>query len=327
MLLPGEEPLATGEPPASGITISTDLNHQDQLSPSIQRVVGEAIAAYEMKFLIDDALAQQVEDWAAAAMIRDAYADPAQGGYQTTTLYLDTPGRDVFMRSEGHRRRKFRLRRYGSEQRIYLERKTRQGNRVAKRRSDVPLCELGGLTCPIEDLPQTHTNGTGNWPGQWFRERVVKQSLMPTCLLTYDRTAFVRPMETGMDGPLRLTLDRRIRGQAAQTWELIPLDGGHAILPGQVICEFKFRGAMPNVFKEVINRLQLQPGSVSKYRRMMLATEDMPQAVAANILGDMTGMNDNGSHSDPAPSAPPGRVRAPINGNGSHSDGLEHFNA
>ncbi len=314
MLLPGEEPLAKGEPPASGITISTDLNHQDQLSPSIQRVVGEAIAAYEMKFLIDDALAQQVEDWAAAAMIRDAYADPAQGGaYQTTTLYLDTPGRDVFMRSEGHRRRKFRLRRYGSEERIYLERKTRQGNRVAKRRSDVPLCELAGLTCALEELLQRHTNGTGNWPGQWFRERVTKQSLMPACLLTYDRTAFVRPMEPGMDGPLRLTLDRRIRGQAAQTWELIPLDGGHAILPGHVICEFKFRGAMPNLFKDLINRLQLQPGSVSKYRRMMLATGAMPQAVAANIMGGMTGvngMNGNG------------------NGNGSHSDGgLEHLDA
>jgi len=265
MVLPGEEPLGSTEPPSCATAAPVNGSHDALLSPSIQRSVGEKMAAFEVKFLIHDTIAKQVEEWAVASMDRDGYADPRNNwSYQTTTLYLDTPQRDVFHRAEGHRKRKFRLRRYGSETRIYLERKTRQGDRVAKRRCDVPMAELCTLTNGCADA---------KWPGLWFRERVISTPLQPTCLLTYDRTAFVK---LTADGPLRLTLDRRIRGMGCSDWDLTPLDSGHAILPEHVICEFKFRGAMPNLYKDVIHALQLEAGSVSKYRRMMLATGVMP---------------------------------------------------
>ncbi len=235
------------------------------LSPSIQRLVGEKAAAFEVKFLILETVARQVEAWAGEHMQRDAFADLSNGGaYQTTTLYLDTPQRDVFHRAPEHRNRKFRLRRYGGEQIIFLERKTRRGDRVAKRRCNVPMEELAALTA------QAAADG---WAGAWFRQRVAAQSLQPACRLTYDRTAFVRLAE---EGPLRLTLDRRIRGLATDAWDLTPLDAGHGILPEQVICEFKFRGTMPALFKQVITSLQLESGSVSKYRRMMIATGAAP---------------------------------------------------
>lgn len=253
------------------------------LSPSIQRVVGERTAAFEVKFLVPEDVAVQIEHWATGAMQRDAFADPALGGsYQTTTLYLDTPRRDVFHRSPGFRRNKYRLRRYGSEPRLYLERKTRRGDRVAKRRCDVPLAELVVLTGDHAGLGET-------WPGLWFREKVVAHPLEPSCRLTYDRTAFVKGTP---DGPLRLTLDRRIRGTAATNWDLTPLEEGHLIVPGHVICEFKFRGAMPNLFKEAIAALRLDAGSVSKYRRMMAASGAVADAVlggAANGAGAANG--------------------------------------
>jgi hypothetical protein len=243
------------------------------LSPSIQQVVGEKIDAFELKFLVPPEKAAEIQDWAAKWMEPDPYADPGQAGsYQITTLYLDTPQRDVFHRAAGHRSRKFRLRRYGAETRIYLERKTRRGDRVAKRRCDVPLDELAVLT----GLPALDT-----WPGEWFRSRIDARGLQPTCRLTYDRTAFVLRTD---DGPLRLTLDRRIRGVASGAWDLSPLGDEHTIPVDHVVCELKFRGVLPHLFKELIYALQLAAGSFSKYRRTMLAIGTLP-AVGRN--GDL----------------------------------------
>lgn len=230
------------------------------LSPSIERMAGDRTAAFELKFLLPESLARQLETWAAHRLQRDAFADERNGGsYQTTTLYLDTPQFDVFHRSAGFRRRKYRLRRYGHEQTLFLERKTRRGDRVKKRRSSVPLADLG-LVC--EHL------GFGEWGGLWFSQRVALRKLQPACRLTYERTAFVAL--TG-GNPVRLTLDRHIRGAATTDWNLAPVEIGSGILPGEVVCEFKFREAMPNLFKEVIADLQLQAGSISKYRRMLTA--------------------------------------------------------
>jgi hypothetical protein len=273
------------------------------LSPSIQQVAGEKIAAFEVKFLLRDDVARHVQQWAMTRMEPDAYADPRQGGaYQTTSLYLDTPQRDVFHRGAGHRRRKFRLRRYGLEARIYLERKTRRGDRVAKRRCDVPLDELAALTGPaILDT----------WPGDWFRTRIHAADLRPACRITYDRTAFMLRTD---DGPLRLTLDRSIRGLSTDAWDLTPITPEHPILTDHVVCEFKFRGALPNLFKELIYALKLESGSFSKYRRMMVANgesiplQSSPLAPREEIISrsetpTMTGQNGH--------VAPPGDLLTP----------------
>jgi hypothetical protein len=257
----GEETLEPPAPAAAERRPGVFVDPQALLSPSIQRAVGEEMIAFELKFLIPETLADQVQRWAATHLQADAFADPLRGGaYQTTTLYLDTPQRDVFHRSAGHRSRKFRLRRYSSEERVYLERKTRRGDRVAKRRSDVALRELAALD-------REHV--AGDWPGDWFHQFIAARRLRPACRITYERTAYV---QRGEHTPLRLTLDRRIRGAVTDSWDLTPIDEGHGILPDYVICEFKFRGALPNLFKNVICDLQLESGSVSKYRRMMLAT-------------------------------------------------------
>ena len=262
------EAVDTVAPPAQEASVRIHEPHNPLLSPSIQRVIGEQIAAFELKFLVEERLAQEIQQWATTRMQPDAYADPALGGaYQTTTLYLDTPARDVFHRSPGQRGRKYRLRRYGSEQQVHLERKTRRGDRVKKRRSQVPLEELALLATATQ--PPL-------WPGEWFGQRIAAQNLRPACLITYERVAYV---QLSSEGPLRLTLDRQIRGVASEAWDLTPVAPGPGILPTLVVCEFKFRGALPNLFKELIHALQLEAGSVSKYRRTML------QAAAAGGEG------------------------------------------
>jgi hypothetical protein len=252
-------------------------------------VQGESIPAYEMKFVVPEAVARQLEAWADRHLQRDSFADLRHGGsYQTTTLYLDTPTHDVFHRSPGFRRRKFRVRRYGSEPTLYLERKARWGDRVKKRRSDnlerkarwgdrvkkrrsdIRLEEILRLSGPA---------GDESWSGHWFATRMMGRGLQPSCRVTYERTAFVSASPTG---PLRLTFDRHVRGVLANGWDATPVDDGHAILPGEVICEFKFRETMPEMFKLAIAVSGLQPGSCSKYRRIMAANGLVEQPRSAS---------------------------------------------
>ncbi len=229
-------------------------------SPSLAGPGAGGGPAYEMKFLVDEARAREAEAWAAARLAPDPHGDPALGGaYRTTTLYLDTPALDVFRRMPSFRRSKHRLRRYGSEPHIFLERKVKDGDRVRKQRSAVPDGELELLSNPMSVV---------SWVGHWFHRRLLDRGLRPAALVAYDRTAFVGATP---EGPLRLTLDRRARGSLTGAWA-VPADaGGLAILTGQVILELKFRLALPAPFKELVQALRLSPCPVSKYRTCMSA--------------------------------------------------------
>jgi hypothetical protein len=161
---------------------------------------------------------------------------------------------DVYRRSPSYKRRKFRVRRYGEANWVFLERKTKRGDRVAKRRVAVPEDELAALTQPL---------CLADWPGNWFHQRLYQRRLQPACLVRYRRLAYGG---CGPEGPLRLTLDRRLHGLPAHEWTLPAFGGGLPLLTGQVILEFKFRAALPTPFKELVRSMQLRPCAVSKYR-------------------------------------------------------------
>jgi VTC domain len=224
-------------------------------SPSLASPGDGAGAAYELKFLLDEARAQEVEAWARRRLTLDPHGDPALGGaYRTTSLYFDTPELDVYHRSPSYKRRKYRVRRYGALPWLFLERKTKWGDRVQKRRTGVPDADLRLLAHPLSLV---------DWPGHWFHRRLLARRLGPACRIAYQRTAYAG---TSADGPLRLTLDRRVRGLLTTAWDLTPFDGGLPLLTGQVILEFKFRSALPVLFKEIIAAFRLSPRTVSKYR-------------------------------------------------------------
>src|SRR5262245_8503319 len=123
---------------------------QDALSPSLSTTANGAEPAYELKFLIDEAAARWIENWAASRLATDPHGDPAlSGAYQTTTVYCDTPEMDVLHRSDGYRLRKFRARRYGAANWAFLERKSKSGDRVSKRRAAIPNEELSLLANPM----------------------------------------------------------------------------------------------------------------------------------------------------------------------------------
>jgi hypothetical protein len=211
--------------------------------------------AFELKFLLAADPAREVEAWARRGLTLDPHGDPALGGaYRTTSLYCDTPELDVYHRTPGFKRRKFRLRRYGSAPWAFLERKSKWGDRVEKRRTAIPEPELPLLAnaLPLE-----------SWPGHWFHRRLVGRRLGPACRIAYHRTAYVGSCP---EGPLRLTLDQHVHGILTSEWSLAPFDGGLPVLTGLIILELKFQLALPAPFKELVQGLRLSPTTVSKYR-------------------------------------------------------------
>lgn len=228
----------------------------EQLSPSLANGHADE-AAFEIKYLLEEAVAQQVESWAQKRLAYDAHGDAARGhGYRTVSLYLDTPALDVFHGTGDFKGRKVRVRRYGDAPWVYLERKTRRGDRVQKLRCQLAL---DGLPLLAEAAPEI---------APWYGELIQWRPLRPMCVVGYDRIAHV-----GGDAsvPLRLTLDRHITCLPCADW--LPADflGGKRLLEGLTILELKFRGTLPFLFKQLLTDLPLVPAAASKYRLAMRA--------------------------------------------------------
>jgi hypothetical protein len=151
---------------------------------------------------------------------------------------------------------------------VFLERKDKDGNRVRKCRATVAAHELATLA---------HPKPAANWVGGWFHHQVAERELVPVCRIAYERIAF---MGMTVGGAVRVTFDRNIRGERADSWELANVGAVPELLPGQVVCEFKFRVALPALLKDVVEAFALTPATVSKYRRF---------ARAARLIGKETG--------------------------------------
>lgn len=231
-------------------------------SPSLAHANGHVTPAFELKFLVDPATAASVTQWACSQLRPDPHGLPALGGaYETTSLYSDTAAMDVFQRAPSYRRRKFRIRRYGKEALAYLERKAKSGTKVTKRRTLVELSEISRLSSPTTD---------SNWDGDWFHRSLLLRRLMPACLVSYQRLAYF-----SMNGsmPMRLTIDRALRGQLTSDWRLDTDDKAVPLMQDHMILELKFHSSMPALFKGLVEELGLTPQPVSKYRLCRSAWE------------------------------------------------------
>lgn len=227
------------------------------LSPSFRSQEFRRVPSFELKFLISEDKARSLETWLNDRLFRDPHGEPSLGGaYQTISLYTDTTAWDVFRRAPGYRRRKFRIRRYGEHPQIYLERKSKTGDRVWKKRTVIDESSLALLAAP---------GSPPDWPGRWFHAQLIQRGLMPACRLTYRRHAWLGMSADG--APIRVTMDRQIRGQPCGDWSLRAVPDGRELFPGEVILEMKFRSALPSLLKQMVIDFQLTPTSASKYRR------------------------------------------------------------
>lgn len=224
--------------------------------------------AAEVKFVIPAGLGQQVRSWARDNLEPDPYG----GGmfndtYHTTSLYFDTTAGDVYHRRRSFGRSKYRVRRYGAADFVFLERKLRKPGVLVKRRTTVALDSISRLSRPVADP---------HWPGEWFHRRLLLRQIKPVCEISYTRVArFARTAE----GPARLTLDDDIRVRAAQAPRFSAVDAaGTIVVPGQMILELKYLYRVPAIFKRLVEEFALEPQRASKYRLGMAAIGDSPFA-------------------------------------------------
>lgn len=222
---------------------------EGSLSPSLVK----GVEAYELKFVVPSTLAASAEAWARSRLAPDPHG--RDGVYWTTSLYCDTPRFDVYHRASGYRRSKYRIRRYDSGAFLHLERKTRRGDRVRKRR-EVFRDDLDFLLGPDNDVEPDN-------PAAWFVRQVRFRDLRPVCRVGYERTAF---MGTGPEGPVRLTLDRGLVGGSGSSWMPDVLNDGLLLLGDSVVLEMKYQTVLPSVFRELLAELPVTAQRASKYR-------------------------------------------------------------
>ena len=115
------------------------------MSPSTEHRENRELAS-EIKFVIPEPLAEQISLWASERLKPDPHSAPELGdGYHTTSLYFDTEQFDVFAKRGSYGRSKYRIRRYGANEVVFLERKLKTRELVSKRRAIVPLEQLQAL--------------------------------------------------------------------------------------------------------------------------------------------------------------------------------------
>jgi hypothetical protein len=228
---------------------------RDSVSPSLDRSRRE-IPAFEVKFFMPQAQALAVEAWIGHHMQLDPHCDPALGNsYDVSSVYCDTPDLAVFHKAAGFANRKFRLRRYGNAPGIFLERKTKWGDRLVKRRTLATPADLSRLGNGATDR---------DWPAFWFHRHLQARRLWPTCHVSYRRTAYFGVSE---QGPIRLTLDRHVVCVPHSDWAALPSRDGRTLIDKEAILELKFSTTMPVLFRRLVYELSLAPNTFSKYRR------------------------------------------------------------
>jgi hypothetical protein len=213
--------------------------------------------ANEVKFVLDQDLGVRIRQWARACLLADPHGTGAFGDeYRTTSLYFDTTRHDVFHRRGSHGRAKYRVRRYGDADVIFLERKLRKPGILVKWRT---IGSVDGLHRLEDDDPGL------DWPGSWFHRRLLIRKLHPVCQVSYHRTA--RAIVNG-DGPARLTLDDDLRAMSTDAARF-NAEAGQPIFDGRMILELKYRQQLPAIFKRLVEEFSLEMEPASKYRLSM----------------------------------------------------------
>ena len=221
------------------------------VSPSLQT---DGKWAKEVKFSITQHQAETILNWAASRMELDVNSRSSDGSYQISTLYLDTPNLNVYNKSKGYRVSKYRVRRYGASDLIFLEQKRKRGCQVTKKRVQANQ----ELLCALASTEEIQYE-----PTKWFIDSVKQLNLGPASLISYTRTAF----NTLVGGEaLRLTLDHQIKARPCGDWKVEPVIQGLEVSPDHWVLEIKFPDLVPPFFQSLLMEQKLVQSGFSKYR-------------------------------------------------------------
>lgn len=210
---------------------------------------------YELKYLLSRTQTDNLRQRLKGHMEVDQY-----GKTSIASLYYDTPTYRLIRTSveKPEFKEKIRLRSYGiatEESPVYLELKRKAYGIVYKRRVETTI-----------PLVRKFLSGEGDIcaAGQINREITVfrdyYETLVPACLIIYDRTAYYEP-----GGDLRLTIDENPRYRADDLTLTKSMDGIPLLGEGWTILEIKVQEAMPLWLTDILSSERIMKGSFSKY--------------------------------------------------------------
>ena len=223
---------------------------------------------YELKYLLNAGQTAYLRERLKGHMEIDQY-----GKTSIASLYYDTPNYRLIRTSveKPEFKEKIRLRSYGiatESSPVFLELKRKAYGIVYKRRVET--------TVP---LVHKFLSGEGDIcaPGQINREitafRDYYKTLVPACLIIYDRVAYFEP-----GGDLRVTIDENPRYRVDDLTLTKSMQGTPLLKEGWTILEVKVQEAMPLWLCEILSAGKITKGSFSKYgeayrRQIMKARE------------------------------------------------------
>ena len=210
---------------------------------------------YELKYLLNAKQTDFLRERLKGHMQVDQY-----GKTSIASLYYDTPTYQLIRTSveKPPFKEKIRLRSYGiatDKSPVFLELKRKAYGIVYKRRVETTI-----------PLVHKFFSGEGDIcsPGQINREITVfrdyYKTLVPACLIIYDRTAYFEP-----DGDLRLTIDENPRYRVKDLTLTKSMDGISLLGAGWTILEIKVQEAMPLWLADILSKGEIRKGSFSKY--------------------------------------------------------------
>ena len=210
---------------------------------------------YEMKYLLTPEQTQYFKKSVEGHMQIDKF-----GLTSIASLYYDTPNYRLIRTSieKPPFKEKIRLRSYGiatDSSPVFLELKRKAYGIVYKRRvqSTLPLVKKffdgDGDICAGGQINREITT---------FRD--YYETLVPACLIIYDRVAYFEP-----GGDLRLTIDHCPRYRYDDLVLTKDMQGTPLLPEGSTILEVKVQQAVPLWLSEILTRGRIYKGSFSKY--------------------------------------------------------------
>ena len=210
---------------------------------------------YELKYLLSGAQTEFLRRELRGHMEIDRF-----GKTSIASLYYDTPTYRLIRTSveKPEFKEKIRLRSYGiatDDSPVFLELKRKAYGIVYKRRVQTTIPLVHKFFAGEGDIC---AGGQINREIKTFRD--YYETLVPACLIIYDRTAYFEP-----DGDLRLTIDENPRYRTSDLTLKKSMDGISLLDPGWTILEVKVQEAMPLWLASILSAGGIRKASFSKY--------------------------------------------------------------
>lgn len=210
---------------------------------------------YEMKYILSPEQTAYIKEKLRGHMQLDKY-----GLTSIASLYYDTPDYRLIRTSieKPPFKEKIRLRSYGlatETSPVFLELKRKTERIVYKRRVSTTIPAVNAFFSGDGEICAD---------GQIAREiayfRDYYGTLVPACLIIYDRNAYFEP-----GGDLRLTIDHNPRYRVENLNLTTSMEGVSLLKDGHTVLEIKVQEAMPMWLSRILADGQIYKGSFSKY--------------------------------------------------------------